>query len=165
MVLLLLCDGNWYLFQEDVQYRNATNDWKWWTRREFGAVISGAMVVVTSTMMSAASSPSNSQIQPMKLFAAPMPLFACPCGGSQVVALVPYLHFITVIINEQPLSLTTSLLPIDPQPRVLKIGWNLSLIFIADILSSGFCWWAPKVLSCGSKLVHVGLKPLSFSLG
>ena len=52
-----------------------------------------------------------------------------------------------------------------PQPRVLKMGWNLSLIFMADILSSEFCWWAPKALTCGPKLVHVGLKPLSFSLG
>ena len=36
---------------------------------------------------------------------------------------------------------------------------------MADILSSEFCWWAPKALTCGPKLVHVGLKPLSFSLG
>ena len=34
-----------------------------------------------------------------------------------------------------------------------------------DILSDGLCWWAPKALSCGPKLVHVGLKPHSLSLG
>ena len=34
-----------------------------------------------------------------------------------------------------------------------------------DVLSNGFCWWAPKALSCGPKLVHVGLKPHSLNLG
>ena len=111
------------------------------TQRGFGAVVSGAAM---STMTSVASSPSNGQIRLMKLFTTPMPLFACPCDGSQVATPVPFLHFITVIINEQSLSLITSLLPVNPQPRVIKMGWNLSLIFMVDILSSGFCWWAPR---------------------
>ena len=95
----------------------------------------------------------------------PMSSFACPCCDSQLAAPILLLHSLTTIINVQPLSLSISLPPIDLQPRVLKVGWNCSLIFTFDILSSGFCWWASKALSCGPKLVHVGVKLHFLSLG
>ena len=84
--------------------------------------------------------------------------------GTNQMALLPGTNQM-VPLPSLVIRIGNELVPVDPQLRVLKMGWNLSLIFMVDILSSGFCWWTPKALSCGPKLVYVGLKPLSFSLG